>query len=285
MPNVRGDRSAFAELRGWRTVSVGGADARAWLHDLVTTDIQGLAGGQTRRSLLLSPTGRIRADFHVAAVDGSFLLFQAPEQPEAIDTILAPYVLSSDVELVDRSERSVIVAVLGGLAGEDGDGALLLAPSVLGPGHDVVLPPGEPARRLRDRLRERGLDEMTAKDLESWRIRHGVARMGVDFSPGALPAEAGLEDTIDLTKGCFLGQESIAKVRNLGHPPWVLRHVRSRTPIVPGAPVLAGGVAIGEVTSAAEAASGADAIVRVRWVAASEPLSTESGPLSLLREE
>jgi hypothetical protein len=126
---------------------------------------------------------------------------------------------------------------------------------------------------------------MTAMDLESWRIRRGVARMGVDFSPGALPAEAGLEDTIDLTKGCFLGQESVAKVRNLGHPPWVLRHVRSRTPIVRGAPVLVGGVAIGEVTSATDADGGADAIVRVRWEAASEPLSTESGPLSLLREE
>jgi folate-binding protein YgfZ len=233
----------------------------------------------------LSPTGRIRADFHIAAVNGSFLLFQAPEQPEAVDAILAPYVLSSDVELVDRSDRSVIVAVLGGLAAEDGDGALLLTPSVLGPGHDVVVPPGEPVGRLRDRLRQRGLDEMTAKDLESWRIRRGVARMGVDFGPGALPAEAGLEDTIDLTKGCFLGQESVAKVRNLGHPPWVLRHVRSRTLIVPGAPVMAAGVAIGEVTSAAEGSGGTDAIVRVRWEAASGPLSTAAGPLSLPREE
>ena len=50
---------------------------------------------------------------------------------------------------------------------------------------------------------------------------------GPDFGPDALPAEAGLEHTIDLTKGCFLGQESVAKVRNLGHPPWVLRLVRS----------------------------------------------------------
>ncbi len=51
--------------------------------------------------------------------------------------------------------------------------------------------------------------------------------MGVDFEEGALPAEAGLDDTIDVTKGCFLGQESVAKIRNLGHPPTVLRHRRS----------------------------------------------------------
>jgi folate-binding protein YgfZ len=107
--------------------------------------------------------------------------------------------------------------------------------------------------------------------------------MGSDFGPDALPAEAGLEDTIDFTKGCFLGQESVAKVRNLGHPPRVLRLVRSRTPILPGAPVLADDQQVGEVTSAAAAEGGTDAIVRVRWDAASGGLSTEAGPLSLRR--
>ena len=267
-------------------IAVRGADATAWLHDLVTADVEGLSTGQSRRSLLLTPTGRIRADFHIARLDGSFLLLQAAEgQPEAVDAILAPYVLSSDVELDDRSEGSAIVAVLGGEAAEDGDDALVLAPSVLGPGHDVILPAGEPASRLRERLRARGAVEVSAQDLETWRIRRGIVRMGPDFGPDALPAEAGLEDTIDFTKGCFLGQESVAKVRNLGHPPRVLRLVRSRAPILPGAPVLADGGTVGEVTSAAAADGGTDAIVRVRWDAASGGLSTLAGPLSLRREQ
>ena len=250
-------------------IAVRGADATAWLHDLVTADVEGLSTGQSRRSLLLTPTGRIRADFHIARLDGSFLLLQAAEgQPEAIDAILAPYVLSSDVELDDRSEGSAIVA-----------------PSVLGPGHDVIVPAGGPAARLRERLRARGAVEVSAQDLETWRIRRGIVRMGSDFGPDALPAEAGLEDTIDFTKGCFLGQESVAKVRNLGHPPRVLRLVRSRAPILPGAPVLADGSTVGEVTSAAAADGGTDAIVRVRWDAASGGLSTLAGPLSLRREQ
>jgi tRNA-modifying protein YgfZ len=247
--------------------------------------VQGLVDGQTRRSLLLTPTGRIRADFHVAAVGDSFFLLQAQGQPHAVDAILAPYVLSSDVELVDRTEGTLIVAVLGGLAAGDGDGAHVVAPSVLGWGHDVIVPMGEPARRLRERLRNRGLIELTARDLETRRIRRGIARMGADFGVDALPAEARLEDTIDFTKGCFLGQESVAKVRNLGHPPRILQLVRSRMPIAPGDPVLAGGVAVGEVTSAAPDGDGTDAIVRVRWDAASGPLSTEAGPLSLRRDE
>ncbi len=215
--------------------------------------------------MLLTPTGRIRADLHVARLDGSFLLFQEGGQPETVDSILAPYVLSSAVELEDRDE------------------SLVLAPSVLGRGHDVIVPPGEPLRRLRERLGDRGAVEVSADDLEMWRIRRGTVRMGIDFGPDALPAEAGLEDTIDFTKGCFLGQESVAKVRNLGHPPWVLKLVRSDGPIRRGSPVLADGAPVGEVTSVAEGDAGMDAIVRVRWDAASRALSTEAGSLSLRR--
>ena len=64
---------AFTRLVGWRVVGVRGTDARAWLQDLVTADVDGLSDGRSLRTLVLSPTGRIRADFHVAAVDGSFL--------------------------------------------------------------------------------------------------------------------------------------------------------------------------------------------------------------------
>lgn len=280
------DGSAFAELSTWRAMAVRGDDAGAWLHDLVTADVEGLEPGQSRRSLLLTPTGRIRADFHIARTDDGFLLLQASDQTEAVDTILAPYVLSSDVELEDRTERSAVVAVVGGGgAAEDGDDGLVVSPSVLGAGFDLVLPPGAPVRRLRERMQEQGLVEVNPEDIETWRIRRGIARMGADFGPDALPAEAGLEGTIDLTKGCFLGQESVAKVRNLGHPPRVLRLVRSGAAIRSGAPVLARGVTVGEVTSAAERNGETDAIVRIRWDAASEPLSTEAGPLSLRREQ
>ena len=271
-------------LSGWGVFAVGGTDARSWLHDLVTADVEGLPDRASRRCLLLTPTGRIRADFHIAAVDGSYLLLQAPDQPDRVDAMLRPYVLSSDVEVTDVGDRSQVVAVLDGSAIEDGPGSVVLSPSVLGPGCDVVVPSGD-ASRLRARLRASGLTEADAGDLEARRIRRGEPRMGVDFGPDALPAEAGLEHTIDFTKGCFLGQESVAKVRNLGHPPRVLLHVRSGSPIAPGAPVVAGATVVGEVTSAVEDRDGIAAIVRVRWDSASEQLATDAGPLSLQRVE
>ena len=105
--------------------------------------------------------------------------------------------------------------------------------------------------------------------------------MGTDFGPDALPAEVGLESAIDFEKGCFLGQESVAKVRNLGHPPRVLRLVRSGTVLRPGGAVLAEGRPVGEVTSVTVNEGWWDAIVGVRWEAASLDLSTDAGPLSL----
>ncbi len=239
---------------------------------------------RSRRSLLLTPTGRIRADFHVAAVDGSFLLLQAPEQPEDVDAILRPYVLSSDVQIEDRTDRSTLVAVLGDVGVPEGTDPVVLTPSVAGPGSDVVVAT-DGAAGLIERLRTSGLVEVDPADLETWRIRRGIPRMGVDFGPDALPAEVGLEGAIDFTKGCFLGQESVAKVRNLGHPRRVLLHVRSDAPVARGASVLAGEETVGEVTSAAAALQGSDAIVRVRWDAARERLATEVGPLVLQNGE
>jgi folate-binding protein YgfZ len=102
--------------------------------------------------------------------------------------------------------------------------------------------------------------------------------MGVDFDAGSFPAESGLERLIDVTKGCFLGQESVAKIRNLGHPPTVLRHVRAEGVIEPGAPIQASNGAVARVTSAAPARRGGTvALVRVAWNAADAALSTGDG--------
>jgi tRNA-modifying protein YgfZ len=268
---------AFAELAGWRLLAVGGADARGWLHDLVTADVSSLEPGSARRSLVLSPTGRIRADFHVTIHDEGFLLLQPPDQPDAVGAILAPYVLSSDVELVDASETLAAFAVLDGDAAEDGDS--VWTPSPLGVGAGVVVAAGEPARGLRAAL-VADLTEALPEALEAWRVHRGIPRMGADFGTDSLPAEAGLEGTIDFTKGCFLGQESVAKVRNLGHPPRAILPVRSGSPLEVGLSVRTGDAAVGEVTSVA-ADEPTLGIVRVRWDAAVGPLDTAAGPLAL----
>ena len=114
-------------------------------------------------------------------------------------------------------------------------------------------------------------------DLEAWRILSGHPRFGVDFGQGSVPAEAGLDAVVDATKGCFLGQEAVAKVRNLGHPPWVVVALRAEVPVQPGQPVMAGDQQAGHVTSVAPAGSEWALLARVRWEHRDAALGTADG--------
>ena len=240
---------AFRDRSSDRVLVVRGNDARRWLGDLVTADVATLRPDMSRRSLLLSPTGRIRADLTVAERhDGSFLILQHADQPEPIGEVLAPYVLSSAVELEDATTRlSVFEHVASGRLTEH-------APT--------------------------GTAEIVVDDAawEIWRVRRGDPSMGVDFPLGALAAEAGLDGAIDLQKGCFLGQESVAKIRNLGHPPRIIRHLRTDARVAPGEHLTAAGAQVGTVTSVAPATDpGWILLATVDWAAADLALTTADG--------
>lgn len=238
-----------------RMVQVHGAAARRWLGDLVTADVASLVPGSSRRSLLLTPTGRIRADIWVAQTDeDAFLVLQSSDQEDAVIDALRPYVLSSSVSLEDATGRSSAIFV---------------------PARQEII-----TRRRDDRARsdDQGPSLVDDRAYELWRIGRGDPRMGVDFDGGSLPAESGLERLIDMTKGCFLGQESVAKIRNLGHPPTVLRHLRTQAAVGAGETVHDSNGVVGHVTSAAPARRGGTvALARVAWNAADAPLTTEAG--------
>jgi folate-binding protein YgfZ len=244
------DGGAVLDLEGWTLTEVRGADAEAWLNDLVTAAMEGIRDGEAVRSLLLSPTGKIRADFHVLrSPDGEgFLLLQGPGQPDSVATLLGPYVLSSDVEL----------------AAADPTG-LLVTPR-----------PGPTWTATRGDLGDAMI--VGAEALEAWRVRHGIARFPVDLDADSLPAEAGLDEepVIDRTKGCYLGQESVARVRNLGHPPRVVFGVRADGALHPGLAVLSDGAQAGIVTSV-EPDGGPGAMVRIRWDARKAELTAAGG--------
>ena len=238
---------AVLDLEGWTATEVRGPDAEGWLNDLVTASVQDLEPGIAVRSLLLGPTGRIRAEFHLARRADGFLLLQGPGQPEPVQTLLAPYVLSSDVELGS--------ADMAGLA---------LTPDP-GPRWRVAFAASNAYGRV-------GVEAF-----EAWRVRRGIPAFPDDVDQDSLPSEAGLDEkpVIDRTKGCYLGQESVARVRNLGHPPRVVLPVESGAPIPRGAAVFSTGTQVGTVTSADP--TGRAGIVRIRWEAKDSELTTEAG--------
>lgn len=235
-------------LEGFRAVAVEGIDAERFLQDLLTADLTRLAPGEATRALLLGPTGRIRADLHVLREPGGFLLLQSLDQPRSVADLLAPYVLSSDVRLEEVPPPP-----------------LLALPA---PGPWRFAPEGAP-----------GLVPVSPEAVESWRIRHGLARFPVDLGEDSLPAEGGLDDgvVVDRGKGCYLGQESVAKVRNLGHPTRVVLALRASASVRVGEAVLAGGEEVGVVTSVDPGGPEVFLLARVRWEARDGWLETPTG--------
>lgn len=269
----------FVDLSDWWKIGVAGAEARAWLNDLLSADLTVVAPGRSVRSLLLTPTGRIRADVTVIAWGrrraadnggGSYLIVQDPRQPASIDRLLEPYVLSADVRIEDRTSDVALVAVPDGEATVDS--ATVSRPSCVGPGTDVLSDSPKVVAEMR-----RGLVPASQDALDSWRIIRGIARFPVDLTEKSLPQEAGLDEVIDYDKGCFLGQEAMARVRNRGHPTNVVLAVHADRPVEAGEQVLAEGTGVGIVTSATTVDGVADAIIRVRWSSRDAAFSSGSG--------
>ncbi len=267
---------AFADLSSWRKIGVSGSDALGWLNDLVSADISRVAPNRAAPTLLLSPTGHVRATFTVAVPGGTMMLLQDPGEPNPIDRLLAPYVLSSDVDLDDRTGDLALFAIPNRPAPPNAPGSAFSAPSVLGTGVDLIS-----LRQDHDRLwtsLTKAFAPASPEDVEAWRVMAGIPRFGVDGDVNDLPQEAGLADLVSFGKGCYLGQEAMAKVRNLGHPRRVLLALEaSRADVSAGEAVLVDGAEAGRVTSAAQLGGRTVVMAKVRWDRRDGPFLAASG--------
>jgi folate-binding protein YgfZ len=266
---------AFADVSYWRKVVVTGADALAWLDDLVTADVSGLTPGHARPALFLAPTGGVRASFTVSLVDGDILLIQDPMQPTPIQQLLERYVLSSAVSLEDRTSALALFAFPGRGQGPGLAGTAESAPSCLGMGVDIVAS-AEGYEVLLRSLSER-FAHAGDEDLEAWRVVAGIPRFGVDALEGDLPQEAGLYSAVSREKGCFPGQEAVAKVDALGHPRRVVLPLEAEGPASPGDPVMLDGSEVGEITSTVNSGDRTLLLARLRWDARDAELLTGLG--------
>jgi folate-binding protein YgfZ len=259
--------SAFVVLGGFRRVAVTGREAVTWLQDLLTAEIASLGIDGARRAFLLTPTGRIRSEVRVIRRRDAVDLVELADDPSSIADALAPYVLSSDVVLSEPAPVAVIAAPSPGgadlLLAAVGDHAPPARPSIIGDGADLVVDPTS-LDEVRSSLAAHA-HEADPEAAEVLRLRRGIPRWPLDLEPGTFPVAARVDDAVADAKGCFLGQEAIAKIRNLGHPPTVLRHLEARGPARPGDPVLADGAVVGHVTGAASTGHGTVVLARIAW--------------------
>jgi folate-binding protein YgfZ len=248
------DHRPTTYLTGDRVLRVQGSGARAWLNSLLTADLRQASPGTARYTLLLSPAGGIVSDAWAVECAADTLALVLPVgRAKQVHEVLERYLLNEDVSLAfDDAVRVLTVAGARGpeLLLELGEAPPYACDRLGVGGYDVWIA----AARLESIL-ERLSDIIDAGAWSAWRIALGVPRAGVDFDEGTSPHEAGLEGrAVSFAKGCYLGQERVARQRRLGGltQRLVQLEVHGSEPVPQGAIVRdPTGMEAGRVTSAA----------------------------------
>jgi folate-binding protein YgfZ len=278
-------------------LAVTGGDRVRWLEGMLSNRVGSLAEGPERSgcyALLLSPKGRIVADLHVLLRDEGFWLELEAAAVAEVRARLERYVIADDVAIADATPDWARLALVGPAA-QDLLGGATGAPVTLGedacaqvtlagaevvvaafgatglPSFQLFVPPGE-VERAADSLRRAASDALVEGDaaaLEVLRIEAGLPRLGAELDEEVFPAEARLvERAVSLEKGCYTGQEIVARLHSRGQVNHLLVGLRCEDsgPPAPDTPLRdEREKAVGEVTSACVSATeGAIALAYVR---------------------
>jgi folate-binding protein YgfZ len=200
-------------------IRVSGPDAEDYLQRMVSNDVAALGVGEACEALLLTPKARIIAPLRIVRRAGDdFLVLTEPELGDVVRSQLLRARFAAKAEIEPEEHRAWLV--LGG---------------------DEVLDE-RPAG-----------DEASEEEVERWRVEAGVPRWGKELDENILPAEAGLEQThIDFAKGCYPGQEPIARQHYRGKVNRRLRVLDVEGEAAPGDELVLNEKKVGRITSAVD---------------------------------
>jgi folate-binding protein YgfZ len=229
-----------------------GADRLSWLQSLTTQDVERLSPGSAAEALVLSPQGHV--EHHLTLTDDGSATWIHVEPGEAGSLLefltsmrfmlrVDPEDVSADYAVLTLLGPDTPVGDLGGIRLDTGDGT------------DVIVRREELAEAVAG-LQTAGAALAGMWAYEALRIAAGRPRLGLDTDHRTIPHEVGwIEAAVHLTKGCYRGQETVARVHNLGHPPrrLVLLHLDGSEDKLPGrgADVMQDGASAGFAGSAA----------------------------------
>ncbi|MBS1892101.1 MAG: folate-binding protein YgfZ [Actinobacteria bacterium] len=241
-------------------IDVLGPDAAEYLQGQLTNDVEAVAVGDGQYAALLDRKGHMQADLRLVRVgEGAILLDTEPATKDAVLKHLTMYSIGRDVQVADATSERGAVSLIGPRAVEIAGTAPLPefaneATTVAGvdvvavgtrDGVDLLLPVAE-----RDRvvgvLVEAGAVEVSPEAVEIFRVEAGVPRFGAEMDAATMPAEAGIvENAVSFTKGCYIGQETVARLHYKGKPNRHLRGLRLSGAAEPGAALRLGEKEVG----------------------------------------
>jgi len=223
--------SSFIELPWLGVIRMTGRDRARFLHGMCTNEIKKLAPGQGCRAAVVNRQGKMVADLAVlATADDLLLILERSNLQPTIDH-LQKFIVADDVTMTPADLRAV------GLYGTPPPEGQPTAPEPALGGRLFAVP-------------ESSAKQISEAEYESRRIENGFPRWGVDMGPDVLPMEAGLEPiAVSYSKGCYIGQEVIQRVKTYSEPPRMLVQLEIAG-AKPQEKIAANGEEIGHVTSA-----------------------------------
>jgi tRNA-modifying protein YgfZ len=257
----------LVDRAGRGRLALTGSERREFLHGQITQDVEALRPGHGAYAALLTHKGKMLSDLRVLDVGDELLLSCERAGLQELFNMIRRYKLGSDVDLHKRTlemgELSLIGPQARTVAGADalgpdehdnvraqiGEHDVLLVATDLG--LDVFCD-AEATEGVRGALLAAGAVEVSEAAAELVRVESGRPRYGVDLDDNVIPQEAGLnERAVSFTKGCYVGQETVARLFYRGKPNRHLRGLRLSAPVEPGTPLRLGEKEVGRLTSVA----------------------------------
>lgn len=242
---IYADRSDRAKLRFT-------GEQRAWfLHQILTQATEDMAPGDARDAAMITAHGRMLGYLELLATGDAIFAHFEPELRATLPDEIRRYVFSTRVDIADVTEEMGLVLVAG-----QGWRDFASAEALAHPTHLLGIDAGYLWVQRADKgavvaaLEAGGATSADEDTLEAIRIEHGRARWGRDMNWKTIPLEAGIEDVaVHFDKGCYVGQEAIAKIHFRGKVNRRLRRLEAAAPIPMGTEVSYEGKSAGLVTS------------------------------------
>jgi folate-binding protein YgfZ len=260
----------------WRSkIALTGSDRVRWLNGMATNNVRDLAPGHGVYNFLLNAQGRIQADFYAFNRGESLLADLERSQRDKVLRLFDHYIIADDVEVADISDRLTAIGLMGPDSWSILERAGIPVPdlahlqfrnltwrekaiTLLRSGEEVteswqVWIAPEEVSALWDSLLKAGARPCGTSALNLFRISRGIPQFGVDIRDKDLPQETGQTRALNFTKGCYLGQEIVERIRSRGavHRQFTAFFVEGPLP-EPGSKILIEKKEVGEITSSAD---------------------------------
>lgn len=289
--NAAKTSAAWSAVRQFGVLKLSGSDSLDLLNRLSTNRLDTLVAGQGRQTVLTNEKGRIIDVLTLLIAQNEILALTSPEKQREVATWIKKYIVMEDVKVSDKTENYRFTEILGPAASaaarqitgdnilgmsmsgwntvkvSTAESMLFRAPSVAETSYIFMTSSEINSEEI---LAGIGLPEVTATDFHVLRVETGLPMAGNELTADFNPLEGGLVHIIDFKKGCYIGQEVIARLDSYNKVQKRIMGFASASEIKTGAEIYFDGKSVGHITSSADSPEfGSIALGYIRGEAAS----------------